>query len=321
VGSSIILLPYEGISMTAKAVSSGQTRTLLTQSRRARHRVGYLFILPALLMYSIFVLYPFIRTFQISFTSWNGFDPVMEFVGLENYTRLLSDPQLWSALGRNIYWIIFGSIGAIGLGIVLALLVSSRPVGFHLFRTVYFMPQVLGASIVGVIWLLIYAPRRGFLYEVGDTFNIEFLKRSLLANTNTALTGILIASIWASIGFFFVIFLAGLQNVDQDLVDASKVDGANGWQRFRFIIIPQLSHVVTMVIALGMINSLKVFDIIWAMTEGGPANASDVLGTYAYREAFKLQHQGYGSAVVIFTSVLALVLSFLFIKIRERREI
>ncbi len=303
--------------MSVKAV---HPQSLSRQNRRNKYRIGYLFILPALLMYMVFVLYPFFRTFQISLTDWNGFDPVMRFIGLENYVQLLNDPQLWAALGRNIYWIVFGSIGAIGLGLVLALLVSSRPFGFHVFRTVYFMPQVLGASIVGVIWLLIYAPRRGFLYEVGDALNLDFLKRSLLANTNTALPGILIASIWASIGFFFVIFLAGLQNVDQDLIDAAKVDGANGWQRFQFVVIPQLSHVVTMVIALGMINSLKVFDIIWAMTEGGPANASDVLGTFAYREAFKLQHQGYGSAVVVFTSVLALALSVLFIKVRERRE-
>lgn len=305
--------------MTTKFTLDGQS--LYTKNRRSRYRVGYLFILPALTIYSIFVLYPFIRTFQISLTDWNGFDPVMQYIGLDNYIKLFNNPLFWSALGNNIYWIIFGSIGAIGLGLILALLVSTRPIGFHVFRTIYFMPQVLGASIVGVIWLLIYAPRRGFLYRFGEEFGIDFLKRSLLANTDTALLGILIASIWASIGFFFVIFLAGLQNVDQDLIDASKVDGANTWQRLRFVIIPQLSHVVTMVIALGMINSLKVFDIIWAMTEGGPANASDMLGTYAYREAFKLQHQGYGSAVVIFTSVLAVGLSIIFIKIRERREI
>jgi raffinose/stachyose/melibiose transport system permease protein len=299
--------------MAARLALSKPRASYYKEHRRSRTRVGYLFILPALLMYSLFVLYPFIRTFHISLTDWNGIDAQMNFIGLENYLNLFDDPLFWSALGNNVYWIIVGSIGAIGLGLVLAVLVSTRPVGFHFFRTVYFMPQVLGASIVGVIWLLIYAPRRGFLYRVGDAFEIDFLKRSLLANTDTALLGILIASIWASIGFFFVIFLAGLQNVDQDLIDASS-------QRFRFVILPQLSHVVTMVIALGMINSLKVFDIIWAMTEGGPANASDMLGTYAYREAFKLQHQGYGSAVVVFTSALAVGLSLLFIKIRERRE-
>ncbi|MBK8023068.1 MAG: sugar ABC transporter permease [Chloroflexi bacterium] len=288
--------------------------------RRSRRSVGILFVLPALIVYGVFVLYPFLRTAQISLTDWNGIDPVMEFIGLDNYVKLFSEPVFWTALGHNLYWILVGSIGAIGLGLVLALIVSTRPVGFHLFRTIFFMPQVLGPSIVGVIWLLIYAPRRGFLYQVGEALDIAFLQRSPLANTQTALTGVLIASIWASIGFFFVIFLAGLQNVDRELLDAAKVDGANGLQRFRFITIPQLSHVITMVIALGMINSLKVFDIVWAMTEGGPATASELLGTYAYREAFKLQNQGYGSAIVIITSVLALSLSFLFIKIRERRE-
>lgn len=281
---------------------------------------GMLLVAPALVAYTIFVLYPFLRTAYISLTNWNGFDPVPQFIGLDNYARLLQSEQFWTALGHNIFWIIFGSIGAIGLGLFLAVLVSSRPRGFHIFRTVYFMPQVLGPAIVGVIWLLIYAPRRGFLYHVGDTFGLDFLKRSLLANSQTALIGVLIASIWASIGFFFVIFLAGLQNVDRDLIDAAKVDGANDWQRFRHVTVPQLAHVITMVIALGMIGSLKVFDIVWAMTQGGPGNSSDVLGTYAYLEAFKQQNQGYGSAIVMVTSALALVLAIVFIKIRERRD-
>jgi ABC-type sugar transport system permease subunit len=303
--------------MAVQSLSSARRSRIRWQPR---YTIGALFVLPAVIMYSVFVLYPFMRTFHISLTDWNGFDPVLNFIGFENYLRLLGSQDFWVALSHNLFWIVVGSIGAIGLGLFLALLVSDRPPGFHVFRTVYFMPQVLGPAIVGIIWLLIYAPRRGFLYQAGKALDAEFLQRSLLANSQTSLTGVLIASIWASIGFFFVIFLAGLQNVDQDLVDAAKVDGANATQRFWNVIVPQLSHVITMVIALGMINSLRVFDIIWAMTEGGPGNSSEVLGTLAYEEAFKLQHQGYGSAVIMVTSALAVLLSIIFIKIRERRE-
>jgi ABC-type sugar transport system permease subunit len=257
---------------------------------------------------------------QISFTDWNGFDQTLTFIGLQNYLELFQSSTFWNALWHNFYWIIFGSIGAIGLGLFLAILVSQRPRGFHLFRTVFFMPQVLGPVVVGIIWLMIYAPRRGLLYQIGDALNLDFLMRSPLANSQSSLTGILVASIWASIGFFFVIFLAGLQNVDQDLLDAARVDGANGLQRFQFVIVPQLAPVITTVIALGMINSLRLFDIVWAMTQGGPGNSSEVLGTLAYEEAFKLQNQGYGSAIVVVTSLLAVVLSIVFIRLRERRE-
>ncbi len=306
--------------MAGQAVVFNRSAPARAPRWQPRAVIGFLFVAPALAAYAIFVLYPFIRTAYISLTNWNGFDPVPQFIGLDNYARLFQTEQFWTALWHNIFWIIFGSIGAIGLGLFLAILVSSRPRGFHVFRTVYFMPQVLGPAIVGVIWLLIYAPRRGFLYQVGDAFGIEFLRRSLLANSQTALIGVLLASIWASIGFFFVIFLAGLQNVDRDLIDAAKVDGANDWQRFWNVTVPQLAHVITMVIALGMIGSLKVFDIVWAMTQGGPGNSSEVLGTYAYLEAFKQQNYGYGSAIVMVTSILALVLAVAFIKIRERRD-
>jgi raffinose/stachyose/melibiose transport system permease protein len=285
----------------------------------SRYGVSYTFILPAVVLYIVFVLYPFARSFYISLTDWNGFDPVMNFIGLDNYLKLLQDPLFWTAFSHNIIWIIVGSIGAIGLGLFLAILVSSRPPGFLIFRTVYFMPQVLGPAIVGVIWLLIYAPRRGFLYKVGEATGLDFLQRSLLANPQTALLGILFASIWASIGFFFVIFLAGLQNVDRDLLDAARVDGANSWQQFWNVTVPQLSHVITMVIALGMIGSLKVFDIVWTMTQGGPANSSEVLGTLAYQESFNHTHHGYGSAIIMVTSALAVLMSVVFIRLRERR--
>jgi ABC-type sugar transport system permease subunit len=306
--------------MTGSAPSEGRGRRAHRNGRRRAALTAYLFVLPAVVMYSVFVLFPLGRTIHFSLTDWNGIDPTLDFVGLQNYITLLDSSSFWNALWHNIYWVVLGSIGAIGLGLFLAVLVSRRPAGFHIYRTVFFMPQVLGPVIVGIIWLMMYAPRRGFFYQVGDTFGLDFLLRSPLANSQTSLTGVLVASIWASIGFFFVIFLAGLQNVDRDLLDAARVDGANGAQRFRFVIVPQLAPVITTVIALGMINSLRLFDIVWAMTQGGPGNSSEVLGTLAYEEAFKLQNQGYGSAIVVVTSALAIVLSMTFIKLRERGE-
>ncbi|MEM6431154.1 MAG: sugar ABC transporter permease, partial [Deinococcota bacterium] len=201
--------------------------------QRYRHNlIAYIFIAPTILLYVVFVLYPFGRTIYLSLTDWNGFSPEFSFIGLNNYSRLFQDRLFWSALSHNLIWIVLGSIGAIGTALFLALLIYGQPRGWHFFRTVFFLPQVLGPAIVGIIWSLIYAPRRGLLYRLGERLNLGWLQHGFLGDTRTALYAVLVASIWVSIGFFFVIFLAGLQNIDISLLDAAKVDGANGIQRF-----------------------------------------------------------------------------------------
>ena len=285
-----------------------------------QYKAGYLFVAPSVVLYLIFVLYPFARTLHFSLTDWNGIAPEMNFIGLDNYSKLIQDDLFWGALKHNLIWIVGGSAGSIGIGLILAVLVYNRPRGFTVYRTVYFLPQVLGPAIVGVLWSMIYKSRRGLLYKVGEATGFDFLKHGFLGDHNTALYAILVASIWSSIGFFFVIFLAGLQSVDKELIEAAKVDGANAPQRFWHIIIPQLSSVITMVITLSMIGSLKVFDIVWAMTQGGPANSTEVLGTYAYLEAFSHTNVGYASSLIMVTSMLALTISIGFIRLRERRQ-
>ena len=182
----------------------------ITRPRRVNW-IAYLFMLPTVVLYSLFVLYPFVASFSLSLTDWNGADSVRTFVGFDNYVRLVRDGVLRTALTHNLVWMVVGSAGGIGLGFLLALLVWHRPRGFVLFRTVFFLPQVLGAAVVGIIWKLIYRPYKGLLYELGETFDIPFLRFPFLGETATALGAILAAAIWAGAGFFFVILLAGLQ--------------------------------------------------------------------------------------------------------------
>ena len=286
-----------------------------------KHGTAYLFMLPTLILYAIFVLYPFVASFALSLTDWNGADAVRTFVGAENYRRLLQDNILQTALTHNLIWMVVGSAGGIGLGFLLALLVWSRPRGFVLFRTVFFLPQVLGAAVVGIIWKLIYRPYKGMLYEIGDALDIPLLRYPFLGETATALGAILAAAIWAGAGFFFVILLAGLQNVDRDLIDAARIDGASGLQRLRHVVIPQISPILTFVLILAMIGSLNVFDIVWAMTEGGPANSTEVIGTYSYTKAFLESNVGYAAALTMVMTGLAITVSIVLIRIRTRQEI
>lgn len=292
----------------------------ITRPRRVNW-IAYLFMLPTVVLYSLFVLYPFVASFSLSLTDWNGADSVRTFVGFDNYVRLVRDGVLRTALTHNLVWMVVGSAGGIGLGFLLALLVWHRPRGFVLFRTVFFLPQVLGAAVVGIIWKLIYRPYKGLLYELGETFDIPFLRFPFLGETATALGAILAAAIWAGAGFFFVILLAGLQNVDRDLLDAARVDGASGAQRLRHVVVPQLAPIFTLVLVLALIGSLNVFDIVWAMTEGGPANSTEVIGTYSYTKAFLESNVGYAAALTMVMTALAIGVSAVLIRIRARQEV
>lgn len=285
-----------------------------------KYGTGYLFILPTGLLFLVFILYPFITSFYFSLTDWDGASKIKTFIGLANYGKLLQDPIVWLALKHNLIWMVIGAIVPIGLGLILAVLLWNRPPGFTLFRTIYFMPQVLGAAVIGIIWKWIYVPDVGVFGSIAKFTGLKFIGHGWLGDTSTSLFAIMVASIWASIGFFFIIMLAALQGVDKDLIDAATVDGANAFERLRFVVIPQLSHVITMLTTLALIGGLNVFDIVFAMTEGGPANSSELIGTYSYLQAFRISKIGYASSLTMVMTVIALFTTIIFIRLRERRE-
>jgi ABC-type sugar transport system permease subunit len=285
-----------------------------------RHGIGVLFLAPSLLLMAVFTAYPVLSSIYLSFTEWNGIAPVKEWVGLANYERMLEDDLLWLSLRHNAVWIVVGSAGAIGLALLLAVLLSSQPQGFLLFRTAYFLPVIIGPAIVGLLWLRIYEPDVGVLAQLGEALGIGLFEQAFLGEPGTALPAVLVAAIWGGMGLYFLILLAALQGIERDLIDAARLDGASAWQRVRHIVIPQIANAINVTVVLAIIGSLRVFDVIWVMTQGGPANANEVIATYAYKKAFTESDFGYGSALTVVMTVLALVLSALYIRVRERRE-
>lgn len=290
------------------------------QKHWVQYRAGYFFLLPSLALYAMFMIYPFFQSIYLSFTNWNGVDPEKTFIGLDNYRALLSDSLLWKSLQHNIIWVILGTLGPMILGFLLAVLLSSRPKGFTLFRTVYFMPQVLSPVIIAIVWGWIYNPLFGILNTVLERIGLDSWSRGWLGDTDFALYAVLVAAMWAQVGFVFVIFLAGLQNVSRDLIEAATLDGANAWRRFWDVTLPQMANVVNVVAALLLIGGFNVFDIIFVMTGGGPANETEVIATYAYTEAFRLNNIGYASTLTLVMTVITLVVSIVFIRLRERGE-
>lgn len=285
-----------------------------------RYLPSYLFILPALVLYALFVLYPFLNTIYYSMTDWDGAQPHKVFIGLGNYQRMLQDPLMWLSLRHNLLWIAVGTLTPVVLGLGLATLVWSGVRSRIFFRTVYFMPVVLSTVVVGMIWAWIYHPMFGPINIALRAVGLNAVARGWLGDLTWALYALLLAGLWAYFGFCFVILLAALQNIDMELHDAAKIDGANAWQRFVNVTVPQLGPVLTMLLAYTLIGGFNVFDIVYIMTKGGPANATEVLATYTYNMAFKQSQVGYGAALTMVITILSLIASYLFITLRERNE-
>src|SRR5215213_9860149 len=288
--------------------------------RRQQARYAVLFVAPALLIYLVFMIYPFLNTIYLSFTNWDGITANKDWVGLSNYVRVFGEEAALKAFVNNILWVILGTVAPVVLGLFEALLVWSGARGSLLFRTLFFLPFVLPLVVVGIVWQWIYNPLFGIINQVLDSVGLESLSRGWLADPHTALYAVLIAAIWGASGFCFLILHASLQNVDMSTVEASMIDGANWFQRAWNIIIPQIAPQLTMVTTVTLIGGFSVFDIIFVMTGAGPGHASEVLATYTYKAAFQQNEAGYGSALAMLITTLSLVSAVIFVRLRERQR-
>jgi ABC-type sugar transport system permease subunit len=283
-------------------------------------RAGVLFALPALAIYVVFMVYPFLMNLMLSATNWNGMSADRNFVGLDNYFRLASDGVFWQALIHNLVWVVLGVSLPLTLGLGLAMLLWSRPRGFGAFRTILFMPQVLPSIVVAVAFAWIYDPNFGILDRTLEQIGLGDLSVPLLSTPQTSLFALIAISVWIEVSFAFVIFLAALQNVDWSLLDAAAVDGANAWQKFRHVTVPQVRNAITLVVVLLMIASFNTFDTVWILTQGGPNRGSELTATYLFKQAFRNTEVGYGATIAAAMTVVTLVVSIIIVRIRERGD-
>jgi raffinose/stachyose/melibiose transport system permease protein len=307
-----------GAARKRRAVTGGSVGVAAVRRQQARYAV--LFLAPGLLIYLIFMVYPFLNTIYLSFTNWDGVTPNKDWVGLSNYVRIFGEEAAVKAFVNNAIWVVIGTISPVVLGLFEALLVWSGVRGSLLFRTLFFLPFVLPLVVVGIVWQWIYHPLFGILNRILDSVGLEGLSRGWLADPHTALYAVLIAAIWGATGFCFLVLHASLQNVDVSTVEAAMIDGANWFQRARSVIIPQIAPQLTMVTSVTLIGGFAVFDIIYVMTGGGPGNASQVLATYTVKTAFEQNQAGYGSALAMLITVLSLIATVVFVRLRERQR-
>jgi raffinose/stachyose/melibiose transport system permease protein len=284
-----------------------------------RYLVAYLFILPVLLLYAVFVLRPTLQTFWLAFYKWNGIAPRREWVGFANFHRLLGDAIFWQALQHSLIWTAVVVTFNLIVGLAAAALLAGNIRGRLLFRLGYFLPVVQASVVTAMIWRWIYAPL-GVLNTALETLGLGFFTRGWLGDFAVVLPALAIASSWMTFGLSVVILLAGMQSIDPTLYDAARVDGAGYGRMFLDITIPSLRNTITIVILLALVDAFKVFDIIWATTQGGPIRATEVLSTYLFKEGFQQNQYGYGSAIAVALAIIILVSSILNLTIRERSD-
>jgi raffinose/stachyose/melibiose transport system permease protein len=264
-----------------------------------------LMVAPLLIMVGTFLLVPIGNALYYVFVDFNGINPTPPWVGLANFREMFHDDAVWSALRHNLIWIVVGTTAPIVLGFGLALLVWNVSRGSAWYRLAFFLPYVLPQVAVGVVWGWIYEPTRGWLNRALEAVGLGSWSHGWLGDPDTALYAVLGTAVWTATGFVFLILLAALGNVQDDLLDAAKLDGTNRAQRLWYVILPQIMPVFLTVTTITLVGGFSVFDIVFVMTGGGPAGATEVLGTYAYSNAFQLNRISYGTTVALLMTVLA----------------
>jgi raffinose/stachyose/melibiose transport system permease protein len=282
-------------------------------------KVAYLYILPALLFYSAFVLLPIVHSVWLSFFEWDGIT-VGTWVGLGNYLDILFDRSLRAAFVHAVVLIFFYSFVPVVVGLLLAAAMSRSKIrGLALFRTVLFLPQVIAMVVIAVVWRLIYAPE-GPLNEGLRLLGLDSLTQAWLGGFTTALPALGMVGAWVQFGLCMVLFLAGIQKIPPDLYDAAKVDGAGPLREFFTVTLPGLRAELAVGLTLTMISALRTFDLIYITTRGGPGDATNVPALEVYERAFLTGQVGSAAALGIMLALVIFALSFATIRLGEGRK-
>ena len=267
-------------------------------------RAAILFLLPFLVPYVVLKLWPIFYGFWISLHNWSSIGGTPAFVGTQNYERIFQDALFWRAFGNTVLFTALATPALIALGMALALVLNRKLPGGGVFRTLFYLPNMLSVSVISLIFVAVLtADSSGLINNVLGNFGIPPIQ--FLLNQQTAMPSLALAAVWWTVGFNMLILLAGLQNIPGDVIDAARVDGASGWRQFLWITLPLLRRPLMLVTILQFIACFQVFGLVDVMTRGGPGGATRSLAYYLFERAFTNSQLGYGSAIA---SILFLIL-------------
>lgn len=272
-----------------------------------------MFLALPITLYSIWVIGPMFYSVWMSFTNADGISR-QEFIGLANYERLFRDDVFWTSFYNNIRWLVAFITIPIVCGLGLALILNNDLPGTRVFKAGFFSPMVVSSVVIGLVWSWMYQPY-GMINELLAWLGRDGMPIGFLADPDLVTWSIIGAALWRQVGYVMLLYLAGLKNVDQTLVEAARVDGASSFRSFRDIVLPMLQPVTVIIVVISIIDALRSFDLVNIMTRGGPYNQSNVLAQFMYIEAFNNYNMGYGAAIA---TVLALIsIAFIFVYLRR----
>ena len=278
-----------------------------------------IFLLPATVFFAIYVVYPIVQSINLSLYDWDGIATEKSFIGLGNYKELMTDDRFWVSIKNNILWLVLLMLAPV-FGLGLALFLNQTIFGIRLVKSLFFFPFVVSLVIVGVMFSWFYDPRFGILPIIVNWFS--GIQLSILADENLVTYGIIFAAMWPQTAYCMILYLTGLTNVNSELIEAARIDGAKGLDMLWNIILPQLRPVTFIAIVVTVIGALRSFDLVAIMTAGGPYDSSNVLAYFMYEQSIFSYRVGYGAAIatVLFFITLVYIAYFIWRLIRQELD-
>jgi raffinose/stachyose/melibiose transport system permease protein len=284
---------------------------------RKRRQGGFLAAValagPAVVLMAVFVAWPTLSNLSISLTSWDGVGKPIG-VGLRNYADAIGDPLFWGALFHTLEFAVLSTIAGLVVGYLLASAIYERVRGGSVFRVIFFIPVMIPLTMTAIIWQVLLDPTEGpvnrFLISIGVASPPQWL-----GDVGLALPVLIVATVWQFSGFLMIVFLAAMSRIPPEVQDAATIDGVRTWTRLRWITVPMTGRVIAVMGVISLIAGLKVFDVVFLMTNGGPGESTQVLGTYLYKAVFWSQEVGYGAAVAVLMTVIVGVAAVAYLRL------
>lgn len=304
---------------TPRASASAEMSESRRRRRRSENLRGWLYCLPFLIAFGLFLIWPTIYGLWMSFTGTSLAGTKTDFIGLDNWAEALSDPNVWTSLGNTAWFTVLSTIPLVIVAMLLAVLVNTGLPGQWFWRLAFFMPFLLASTVVSQFWSWMYNPQLGLINTFLGWFGIT--GPAWLQDPNTAMISVVVTTVWWTIGFNFLLYLAALQNIPDQLYEAASLDGAGRWRKFRSITLPQLVPTTVLVLVLQLLASLKVFDQIYQMTSGGPGGSTRPILLYIYEVGFTGYRLGYASAISYIFFFMIIAVSIAYMVISSRRSV
>lgn len=288
---------------------------------RQKRKLILPFLLPALLLYGGLFLYPAIRTLLIAFTSWDGITDAMTYVGLDNFAQLVRDKSFLNSITNTFVFVIMGGAVLFPLAFFFAFATSERLRGAKVFRFVILAPIALSISAVALLWKFVLDPNFGLLNESLRAIGLDALAAPWLGQTSTAMLSVVLATVWSGVGIWMVFIAAAISRVPEELKEAARIEGASSAQVFRHVVLPLIADITRILLVLWVIQGLQVFGFVVAMTNGGPLNATQVMGTYLFDVAFTERRWGYAAAIAVVMFLMIMIFAAVVSRLSRRDRV